>query len=264
LKARDKRKEIEARKMSVSFLRRENAPALAYQRTKGENTNLPTVVFLTGFRSDMQGTKAAFLQSSCARRGQACLLFDYRAHGWSEGVFEKATIGLWLEDALDVIDNLCEGRVLLVGSSMGGWIGLCAALLRTKRVAGFIGIAAAPDFTRYLPDSMNEEQKVQLATQGFFNAPTPYDDRPYIITRNLLEEGENHCLLDAAIPIACPVRLIQGMKDPDVPWQTAHRIANAIPHEDKKVYLREDGDHRLSKEDDLTLLEKLMMELSKN
>lgn len=249
--------------MSVSFLKREGAPDIAYIRTIGENNALPTIVFLTGFRSDMMGTKAEFLASSCAARGQACLRFDYRGHGQSGGSFEDGTIGLWLSDALAVIDTLTAGPVVLVGSSMGGWIALLAALARKERVCGLIGLAAAPDFTRDIPGRMSELQKEQMASEGFFSQPNDYDDRPYIITRALLEEGGAHCLLDAPIAIDCPVYLIQGMKDAEVPWQTAHRISNAVTGKDKKVHLREEGDHRLSTGDDLALLEKLVVELSR-
>lgn len=248
--------------MSVSFLKREEAPDIAYIRTNGETDALPTVVFLTGFRSDMMGTKAEFLASSCVRRGQNCLRFDYRGHGQSGGRFEDGTIGLWLSDALAAIDSLTTGPLILVGSSMGGWIALHVALARKERVAGLIGLAAAPDFTRQIAAMMKDAQKQQLATKGFFTEPNDYDDRPYIITRGLLEDGEKQCLLDAPIRIDCPVRLMQGMKDADVSWQTAHRIASAITGGDKKVYLREHGDHRLSAPDDLALLEKLVMELS--
>ena len=247
--------------MSVSFLKREDAPDLAYIRTKGENEALPTVVFLTGFRSDMMGAKADYLARSCARRGQNYLRFDYRGHGQSGGAFEDGTIGLWLSDALAAIDALTAGPLVLVGSSMGGWIGLLATLARKDRVIGFIGLAAAPDFTRGIPSRMSEAQKEQLAKEGFFYEPNDYDVRPYMITRTLLEEGDAHCLFDAPIDIECPVRLIQGMKDTDVPWQTAHRIANAITGADKTVYLREEGDHRLSSDDDLSLLEKLVAAL---
>lgn len=248
--------------MSVSFLKREGAPDIAYIRTKGENAVLPTLVFLTGFRSDMMGTKADFLASSCARRGQSYLRFDYRGHGQSGGTFEDGTIGLWLSDALAAIDALSEGPIVLVGSSMGGWIALLVALARKERARGLIGLAAAPDFTRDIPSRMNAAQKEQLSRNGYFTQPSQYGDAPVIFTRALLEEGEAHCLFDAAIDIDCPVRLIQGMKDADVPWQTAHRISNAITGADKKVFLREDGDHRLSAADDLALLEKIVVELS--
>lgn len=248
--------------MSVSFLKREGAPDIAYIRTKGENEGLPCVVFLSGFRSDMMGTKAEFLASSCARRGQPYLRFDYRGHGQSGGAFEDGTIGLWLSDALAAIDALTDGPLILVGSSMGGWLALLAALARKERTKGLVGLAAAPDFTREIPTRMNAAQKSQMDKEGFFTQPSDYGDAPLVFTRTLLEEGEAHCLLDAPVAIDCPVRLIQGMKDADVPWQTAHRISNAITGADKKVFLREDGDHRLSAAGDLALLEQLVVELS--
>lgn len=248
--------------MSVSFLKREGAPDIAYIRTKGENGALPTVVFLTGFRSDMMGTKAEFLASSCALAAQNYLRFDYRGHGQSGGAFEDGTIGLWLSDALAAIDALTAGPLVLIGSSMGGWIALLAALARKERIAGLIGLAAAPDFTRLIPSRMSDAQKHQMAAEGLFTQPSEYDDKPLVITRALLEEGEFHCLFDAPIDLDCPVRLMQGMKDAEVPWQMAHRIANAITGADKKVYLREEGDHRLSGADDLALLQRLVAELS--
>ena len=247
--------------MSVLFLKREGAPDIAYRTTKGENGNLPTVLFLTGFRSDMEGTKAAFLASSCAARGQSYVRFDYRGHGQSGGVFEDGTIGFWLSDALDVIDKLTQGPLIVVGSSMGGWIALRATLERKDRIKGLIGLAAAPDFTRVIPARMSEAQKAQMESDGFILQANDYDT-PYKITKKMLEEGEIHCLLGGPINIDVPVRLIQGMKDAEVPWQTAHRIQNALTTQDKKVFLREDGDHRLSSEDDLALLEKIVVELS--
>jgi pimeloyl-ACP methyl ester carboxylesterase len=247
--------------MSVEFLKRDGFPALAYLRTKGENPSLPTVVFLSGFRSDMMGTKAEYLAQACARRGQEFVRFDYSGHGQSGGAFTDGTIGSWLEDALAVIDMLTDGRLIVVGSSMGGWLALRAALLRKDRVKGLIGLAAAPDFTRGIPAAMTQAQKDELESKGYFTEANEYDS-DYIFTKTLLEEGEAHCMLDGPIAIDCPVRLVQGMKDDDVPWQTAHRIANALTTQDKKVYLREEGTHRLSSGDDLALLERLVAELS--
>ena len=247
--------------MSVKFLKREGRPDIAYQGTKGENTSLPTVVFMGGFRSDMNGTKAEFLHAACIARGQGFIRFDYSGHGQSGGDFKEGTIGSWLEDALAVVDSLTQGPLVLVGSSMGGWIALRTALLRKDRVAGLIGLAAAPDFTRDIPKLMSETQKQELDSKGYFTEPNEYDSA-YIFTKKLLEEGERHCMLDAPVAIECPVRLIQGMKDNDVPWQTAHRIAGALTTQDKKVYLREEGTHRLSSDEDLALLDQLVVELS--
>ena len=247
--------------MSVEFLRRDGFPALAYLRTKGENPSLPTALFLSGFRSDMTGTKAEYLAHACERRGQQFVRFDYSGHGQSGGAFTDGTIGSWLEDALAVMDTLTDGPLIIVGSSMGGWIALRAALLRKDRVKGLIGLAAAPDFTRGIPALMTPAQKEELESKGYFTEANEYDS-DYIFTKALLEEGERHCMLDGPIAIDCPVRLMQGMKDADVPWQTAHRIANALTTQDKKVYLREEGTHRLSSGDDLALLERLVAELS--
>ena len=248
--------------MSVSFLQRPNAPSLAYRKQDGTNKDLPTVLFLTGFCSDMEGTKAAFLAEECAKRGQSYLRFDYRAHGASEGVFEDSTIGLWKQDALDVLDELTKGPVVLVGSSMGGWISLLVARDRKDRVKGLIGLAAAPDFTREIVDKANNEERALLQSKGQFPLPNDYSDKPYIITQNLIDDGEDHILLEGPINIDVPVRLLQGMKDADVPWQKAHRISNALTSQDKKVYLLEDGDHRLSRPQDLELLGQLVAELS--
>jgi len=248
--------------MSVSFLKRENAPDLAYRIVEGHNANLPTIVFLTGFRSDMKGTKAEFLATECLRRGQRLVLFDYRAHGQSGGAFEDGTIGLWRDDALDIIDKLTAGPLILIGSSMGGWIGLLAAIARADRLKGFIGLAAAPDFTRVVKSHMNDAQKSELAKNGYFLLPNDYVESPHMITKKLLDDAESLCLLDHEIPIDAPVRLIHGMKDSEVAWQTAHRILNALRTQDKKAYLREEGNHSLSAPEDLTLLAKLVDELS--
>ena len=247
--------------MSVSFLQRKDAPALAYRKQEGSAKGLPTVLFLTGFCSDMEGTKAAFLAGECAKRGQSCIRFDYRGHGLSEGKFEDGTIGLWKQDALDVLDQLTQGNVVLVGSSMGGWISLLVARDRPNRVTGLVGLAAAPDFTREIKDKASDDQRKLLELEGSFALPNDYET-PYIITQNLIDDGEQHCLLDGPIDISVPVRLIQGMKDPDVPWQKAHRINNALVSQNKKVYLVEDGDHRLSRPQDLELLAKQVVELS--
>lgn len=249
--------------MPHSFFRRDGQPALAYQWHGGTNQDLPAVVFLTGFRSDMAGTKAEFLAQACAAAGQNYLRFDYRGHGFSEGAFENGTIGLWQRDAMDIIQAKTSGPIVLVGSSMGGWIGLlCTRALKT-RVKGFIGLAAAPDFTRDMQSQLSDAQKAVLAEHGVISIPNDYAE-PCIITQALLEDGEQHCLLQAPIDITCPVRLIQGMKDTDVPWQTAHRILNALTGTDKQAYFREEGDHRLSSPEDLALLASLVSEVSRS
>jgi pimeloyl-ACP methyl ester carboxylesterase len=248
--------------MSVSFLQRQGLPDLAYQVQTGHRDDLPAIVFLPGYRSDMEGTKAVFLANHALKTGQTCIRFDYSGHGKSGGAFMDGTIGSWLNDALAVIDTLADGKIVLVGSSMGGWIGLLAALARPEKIEAFIGIAAAPDFTRDILKRMNEQQHLDIAIKGFFSVPSEYGE-PLVITRKLLEDGEARTLLDDQINIDCPVRLLQGMKDAEVPWQWAHRISNALRTKDKKVILRENGDHRLSTDEDLTILASLVDEMSK-
>ncbi|MFA5592943.1 MAG: alpha/beta fold hydrolase [Micavibrio sp.] len=248
--------------MSVEFLHRDDAPRLAYRKQAGRNGALPTILFLHGLWSDMEGTKAEYLADACAARGQAFVRFDCRGHGRSDGLFEDAAIGDWKRDALDIIDNVAEGALVLIGSSMGGWLSLLAALERPERVAGLIGLAAAPDFTREILAEMGAAQRSALEKDGYFSLHEGIPDFPCHITQKLLDEGGAHCLLPGPLAIKAPVRLVQGMKDEDVSWQTAQRIAAAVPHQDVRVYLREDGDHRLSTPEDLALIDLIAQELS--
>lgn len=226
--------------------------AIAYWRTPGKT---PGVVFLTGFKSDMAGTKALALEKFCRSRGQAFLRFDYTGHGQSSGNFEDGTIGEWSGDAILVLDNLCNGPQVLVGSSMGGWIMLLAALARPKQIAGLIGTAAAPDFTEDLMRGKFSPMQVdQLEQQGFVIIPNCYNEEPYKISKALLDEGRNHMLLKAEIPVDCPVRLIHGDIDQDVPWQTSLRIAKNLRSQNVEILLVKGGDHRLSEPQDLNRL----------
>jgi pimeloyl-ACP methyl ester carboxylesterase len=224
---------------------------LAFARHGGAT---PTVVFLPGFHSDMTGDKATALAGFCAGREQAMLRFDYSGHGASGGRFEDGTIGRWTDDALAVIDQQSEGPLILVGSSMGGWIALLVALARTDRVAALVGIAAAPDFTEALMwSAMSFEQRAALMRDGVIHRPSQYGE-PTPITRALIEDGRTRLLLNAPIALDCPVRLLHGQDDPDVPWEMALRIAETVTSEDVQVTLVKDGDHRLSRPQDLTLL----------
>lgn len=232
-------------------LTRADGVELAWRRQAGEG---PTIVFLPGFKSDMEGSKAAFLASWAAACGQAMLRLDYSGHGVSGGRFEDGTIGQWTQDALAVIDAVSEGPLLLVGSSMGGWIGLNIALARPQRVMAYVGIAAAPDFTETLIwNNLPEATRAELLEKGVIHAPSPHD-APLPITRSLIEEGRHHLLMGAAIPLTCPVRLLQGQRDEEVPWQTALALADRIDSADVQVTLVKDGDHRLSRPADLALL----------
>lgn len=221
---------------------------IAYHLTPGRQ---PGVIFLTGFMSNMDGTKALHLEQHLRQRGNQFLRFDYRGHGKSSDRFENGSIGDWLEDAISALDQLTGGPQVLVGSSMGGWIMLLTALARKERVAGLLGLASAPDFTdtlslRYL----NDAQRQQLYDEGHIALSSDYDgsyDNPgYIITRHLLDEGHRHRLLHQPIALDVPVRLIHGMQDTDVPWQTSLRLSEELVSEDVEVTLIKAGDHRLS------------------
>ena len=233
---------------------------LAWALTPGRG---PVTVFLPGFRSDMQGAKALAVESWCRNAGTACLRLDYSGHGASDGAFTDGTIGQWTQDALLLIERLTppgpdQGRLLLIGSSMGGWIMLLLArLLAPTRLAGLIGIAAAPDFTEDLMwAAMMPAERERLARDGMLLAPSQYGD-PTPVTLKLIEDGRNHLLMRAPIPIACPVRLLHGQRDPDVPWETALRLAERLESQDVQVTLVKDGDHRLSRPEDLAVLRSL-------
>jgi pimeloyl-ACP methyl ester carboxylesterase len=231
---------------------------LAWAKHDGKS---PTIVFLPGFRSDMTGDKATALAGFCAEHGQAMLRFDYSGHGASGGRFEDGTIGRWADDALAVIDGQTDGKLILVGSSMGGWIALLAAIARRDRVAALIGIAAAPDFTEALMwQAMTFEQRATIMRDGVLHVPSEYGD-PYPITRILIEDGRTRLLLNDPIALDCPVRLLHGQCDPDVPWEMALRTAEELTSSDVQVTLVKDGDHRLSRPQDLALLTRTLAAL---
>jgi pimeloyl-ACP methyl ester carboxylesterase len=202
----------------------------------------------------MTGDKATAVQALCQARGHASLLLDYSGHGASGGRFEDGTIGAWTRDALAVIDRVAPGPVVLVGSSMGGWIALLAALARRDRIAALVGIAAAPDFTEdLLWQALSFEQRETLMDRGVIHVPSEYGD-PTPFTRALIEDGRDHLLLTGPIALDCPIRLLHGQRDPDVPWELALRIAEEVTSPDVQVTLVKDGDHRLSRPQDLALL----------
>ncbi len=245
-----------------SYLQRQNAPRLAYNVRPPKNPSLPHLIFLTGLASDMMGSKAQFLDGVCDDIGAGYVRFDFRGHGQSDGRFEDGTIGLWCDDASDMIDFLLQEKpVILVGSSMGGWVALLLARLMRHNIVGLVGLAAAPDFTRDIQSLMNDAQREQLLQQGFFPLPSDYGDTPYMITQSLLDDGEKHCVLDGTLNITCPVRLIQGKKDTDVPWQTAQKLYDVLKTNDKKIIYQGDSDHRLSSPVDLDVLKKTVLSL---
>ena len=224
---------------------------LAWRRVEGAG---PTVVWLGGFRSDMAGTKAQALADWAQASGRAYLRFDYFGHGESGGDFREGTITRWREDALAVLDELIQGDAVLVGSSMGGWIACLAAMVRPERVKAMVLVAPAPDFTEKLmaPEIPPEGRKA-LREQGVWLRPSEYGD-PYPITAALLEDGARWSILPGPVPIEAPVRILQGGEDPDVPWRHALELAQAINGPDVVFTLVKDGDHRLSRPQDIERL----------
>ena len=203
----------------------------------------------------MQGSKALFLQDWAAGQGRDFLRFDYTGHGASSGDFADGCIGDWFRDACDVLAALTEGPQILVGSSMGGWIALLVMRKMPERVAGLVGIATAPDFTEdSILQRMTLSQRDALYRDGRLEAPSQYSEEPYLITRKLIEDGRKHLVMRSALHAPGPVRLLQGMSDPDVPWETAARLAAHIEGEDVRAILLRGADHRLSGERELALI----------
>jgi pimeloyl-ACP methyl ester carboxylesterase len=232
---------------------------LAYHYQSGKG---PTLVFLSGFKSNMQGIKATTVEDYARAQGYASLRFDYSGHGQSEGAFEEGTIGEWLSDALTIIDLVAGKEFFLIGSSMGGWMALMVALARPEKVKGLIGLAPAPDFTeRLIWQQATPQQQEEITTQGKIILPSCYGDEGYTITHKLIEEGRNHLLLHReSLPIHCPVWLIHGMADADVPWTLSTEIAQKVAYEKVRVELLKEGDHRLSKPEELELLKRTLTE----
>ncbi len=234
--------------------------ALAYEFLEGHG---PVVVFCSGFGSDMGGTKAMRLAEMCAARGQAMLRFDYTGHGQSGGRFIDGCIGDWAADAAHVIETVTHGRdLLLVGSSMGGWIALLLARDLGARVKAMVLIAPAPDFTEVLmKPELTAAQLEALQTEGVIYPPSEYGE-PLPITMRLLEDGARHLLLGGKIAVRCPVRVLHGMCDADVPWELSVRLAGALESANVRLVFVKNGDHRLSREEDLLLLERTVGEFS--
>lgn len=231
----------------------------------------PGLFWLGGFHSDMKGTKARALDDFAREQGRACVRFDYFGHGESDGDFAKGTIGLWLADALAVFDACCKGPQIVIGSSMGGWIALLLARALRQRdpsekqasLAGLVLIAPAPDFTEELMwKTFSPEIRAAIETKGFWSRPSEYGEDPYPITRALIEDGRKHCLLGSSIETGCPVRILQGAKDPDVPWQHALALTSRLPSDDVVLTLVQDGDHRLSRPQDIARMLSAVAELS--
>ncbi len=224
---------------------------IAYRRSAGD-PDQAGVVWLGGFHSDMLGEKASVLHAKCCEAGRAFVRFDYLGHGESSGDFAEGTIGRWRSDALAVIDRLTTGPLVLVGSSMGGWMALLAALARPERVKGLVLLAPAPDFTdKLMWASFDESQRRQIMEEGFWMRPSDYDPAGYPITRDLIVEGREWNVLDGEIAIDVPVRILQGGLDTDVPWTHSLDLADKLRSRDVVWSLVKDGDHRLSRPQDI-------------
>lgn len=235
-----------------SYLVTPQGRRIAYHLSAGEG---PGMVFLGGLKSDMGGTKAVYLEAWARAAGRAFLRFDYSGHGESSGAFTDGCIGDWAEDAAQAITTLTEGPQVLVGSSMGGWIALLLARRMPEKVAGLVGIAAAPDFTE---DSMwegfTDAQKAEMEAEGRVALPSDYSDEPYVITRRMIEDGRNQLVLRDPLALNMPVRLLQGTADTDVPAEVALNLLNHAAGEDIRLTLVKGADHRFSTPDCLTLV----------
>ncbi len=244
----------------------ENQRRIAVRRREGST---PGLIWLGGFRSDMKGTKAQALDEWAAQNGRALVRFDYSGHGESSGDFADGTIGLWLEETVAVFKAHCRGPQVVVGSSMGGWLALLLARELKRRngtadvppFAGLVLIAPAIDFTEELiwkrsPPAVRED----LETKGAWFKPSEYGEPPLLVTRRLIEEGRHHLLFNGLIEVGCPVRILQGVKDPDVPWQHAFDLVARLAQDDVVLTLVKDGDHRLSRPEDIERLLRVITE----
>lgn len=252
--------------MSASFYQNKNGINLAYVHSPAvdKSEGLPAVMFLGGFKSDMDGTKAIFLEEECKRRGQEYLRFDYSGHGTSDGVFTEGTIGSWLGDAVEMLNHIESLEIILVGSSMGGWIALRMLINTPDKFKGVVGIAAAPDFTKEIEAGMTSEQRDMMVKTGILEVPNEYSTEPYVFTQKFLDDGREQSILEPAEPysINVPLILVQGKLDADVPWDKALQIEEAFDGSNVKVIFVEDGDHRLSHMQDLELIDQQICKIS--
>ena len=232
---------------------------IAYRRVEGRT---PGVMFLCGHGSDMDGTKALEVEAWAQANGRSCLRFDYRGHGGSSGEFLDGNVSSWTQDCLAAFDALTDGPQILVGSSLGGWLMLNLALARPDRVAGLIGIAAAPDFTEDLIwKPLDEAAKLDFQASGQISFENPYADDPIVYPYHLIEDGRHHLRLQAPLPITIPTRLLHGMQDTEVPWQTATRLAEQLQSDDVTVILDKTATHRFSEPRQLAQLDRVLDEL---
>jgi len=230
------------------FVTRADGVRLAYRYLRGEG---PTIIFLPGYMSDMQGGKAQALAEWANAQGHAMLRLDYSGCGESEGAFENGTLDIWRDDVLAVIAQATVGPIILIGSSFGGWLMLLLAEALGDQVTGLVGIAAAPDFTDW---DFNDADRATIAATGRIERPSDYGYDPMVITQGFWQSGQSNLRLTGTVGIDCPVRLIHGQCDPDVPWETSLKLAAALRSSDVQTILVKDGDHRLSRDQDIALL----------
>ena len=233
-------------------LNRKGGDTIAYHATLGKS---PGVLFCSGYRSDMNGTKVLALEDWCRSQDRAFVRFDYSGHGSSAGKFEELTLSQWIDDALVILDTVAEGPQVIVGSSMGAWVMVQLALARPDRVAGLVGIAAAPDFTEDMMwGTADDEARTYLLEHKIWRQPSPNGENETAITLALLEDGRKHLVLRDTIPLEVPVRLIHGTDDRSAPWQTSERLMKQLASKDVTLSLVKGGHHRLSKPEDIELL----------
>lgn len=248
--------------MSASIFTTAYGAQIAYHHLMGQGTG---VMFLGGFMSDMTGSKATSLEEHCRKAGKQFLRFDYQGHGASSGAFKDGTIGQWAQDALTMFDEFMTGPTILVGSSMGGWIASLLARQRPEKIAGFIGIAAAPDFTeRMWAHDLSDDHRTQIMRDGYVEIHSEYGPDPYVFTKALFDDGRTNSIFAQPLKIEAPVRLLQGLEDPDVPYDTALKLANHMQEsgsQDVEAIMIPAGDHRLSTEADLNRLCRTVSEI---
>ena len=236
---------------------------LAYRRLAAKTPGLPGVVYMHGYCSDMRSINVSFLEARCKERGQEFLCFDYSGHGLSGGKMEDGTIGGWLQDSLDLFDRLTDGPQIVIGTSLGGWLEILLALRRKERIAGLIGLAAAPDFTEDIYNQVfSDEQRRDFDKTGIIHL-RPSCGMDHIMTRKLFDEARDHLLLHGKIELPFPVRLIHGKKDDHVPWQKTAKIMEQVVSPDIKVILVEDGIHSMARDEDLKLLDSVVAEVNR-
>jgi len=252
--------------MDIQYLEREGQAKLAYvySPANASGAGLPTVMFCGGYKSDMMGTKASYFEKQCQSRGQAYLRFDYSGHGMSEGEFCNGVIGAWFADALDIFDALINGPVIVIGSSMGGWIALLLAQARAKYIKGLIGVAAAPDFTlRLYEKEFNDEQRKIIDAKGNLEIPNEYSDEPYIFTPALFDDGKKNLVLDRDRTHDYPIALFHGLKDVTVARDVPLAIEARYSGGPFDITFIDDGDHSLSRPQDLQMIEAEIVAMSK-